>query len=77
MMAEKVDPSQLLVKCRRGKYDWDLWMNGDTWKCVREVDYTCGDAAFRSSMQRPAEIRGLTVTAIVRDGYVVFRAEKK
>jgi hypothetical protein len=78
-MADRVDDSEL--SDRRSisgiPYNWDLWLNGDTWKAVRGKDYECKDASFRSAVKSAAQTRGLSFKASIHEGYVIFRATKK
>ena len=77
-MAEVVSESEL----NEGRgfnvvaYDWSLWLNGQTWKAARGVDYQCTSGSFAASVYSTAKRKGLKVKIKKHEDHVVFCAKK-
>jgi hypothetical protein len=60
-----------------GKYDWDIWLNGDIWQLEPGEDFTCKPNGLKQQCYGKASKRGLKVrVAVEDDGAVVVQAYK-
>ena len=54
------------------RYDWSTWLDGQTWRLTRGVDFTVDAAVFRSMAYRAAARRsGAVVTSIEGEAVVL------
>ncbi len=61
------------------RYDWDLWLDGRTWRLTRPEDFDVSVAVFRSQAYRAAlRRRGILETSIEGDDLVLrFQKSEK
>jgi hypothetical protein len=63
------------------RYNWDDWLNGETWELEQLVDFTCTAEGIISAARQAAGRRGGVVSAAIVDGkvYICFtkRTETK
>lgn len=63
---------------KRGKYPWDEWLNGESWRLTRGVDFQVSLQALRAAASQAAKRQGCRVTTRkVNDTTLVLRAVRE
>jgi len=74
-MATQLNEFAFASAGRKGKYDWDLWLDGNIWELKRPVDFLGNSDSMRSGAQQAGKIRGLKIrTTVVDDDTLVIQA---
>jgi hypothetical protein len=76
-MATQLEKFAFASVGRKGKYDWDLWLDGNIWELKRPVDFQGNSNSMRNGAKQAGKIRGLKVrTTLVNDDTLVIQAYK-
>lgn len=77
-MASVLTDEPVWFTSRRSKYNWDEWLDGQTWHLKKGEDFSVASGALRAAAANAAKVRGLVLKAkITPEGDVVLRAVKK
>jgi hypothetical protein len=73
-MAERISDAELPPA--PGKYPWDEWLDGSTWKLTPGEDFTIPAGNMTSQAHQAARTRGGSVRTGIRDGCLLIRFSK-
>lgn len=73
-MAERLEHYTFRSRGMAKYQDWDTWFNGQTWKLIKGVDFTCATRSFQSMAFNEAAKRQKKIRANVEGDSVVIQA---
>lgn len=76
-MANTLDKFVFSDAGRKGKYNWNLWLDGRIWELKRPDDFQCSARIMRTGAFQAGNKRNLKVrTTIVDDDTLVIQSYK-
>jgi len=74
-MATQLEKFAFASAGRKGKYEWNLWLDGNIWKLTRPDDFQSNVNTMRNGAKQAGKARGLKVrTTVVDDDTLVIQA---
>lgn len=73
-MASVVAEPTSWANVRKGKYDWDQWLDGQTWRLVGGEDFKVEPGTMRTIATSAAKARGLELKHKITEGDLIIRA---
>lgn len=76
-MAEQDNNFKFMEKRGRqagSQYNWEQWFDGNTWKLVQGVDFTCSIATMRTNISIAAKKHGVRVQTSAEGDTLHIRA---
>lgn len=75
-MAEILSDEPVWYTARKGRYDWDNWLDGRVWHLEKGKDFQVASGAFRAAAANAAKVRKLNLKAKIQsNGDVIVKAE--
>lgn len=73
-MATKIDEFNFNGGGAAQKYDWDAWLNGDSWQLIKGEDFDVAVSSFRSAAMSAAGRRQVKMRSSVDGDTIVIQA---
>ena len=76
-MAEILD-EEYDFYAHRTRYPWGLWLDGQTWRLTRGIDFQVDVPSMRTTVYNAGRARGLKVRTTAENGTcIVIRADQQ